>query len=62
MKLNVFDVVELENSNRAIIKEKLQNNIYNAEIVENSGKTKEFRTINEDEIRRIIYKNGYWRT
>lgn len=54
--------MELENSNKAIIKEKLQNNIYNAEIVENSGKTKEFRTINEDEIRRIIYKNGYWRT
>lgn len=58
MKINIFDVVELENSNKAIIKEKLENNSFNVEVIGNTGETKGFITIDEKKIRRIIYKNG----
>ena len=33
MKINIFDVVELENNDKATIKEKLGNNKFKAEIV-----------------------------
>ena len=54
MKLDIFNVVELGNTDKAIIKEKLDDNKYKAEIVDKNGNTKEVRVINENEIRRIV--------
>ena len=41
MKINIFDVVELENNDKATIKEKLGNNKFKAEIVNENGITKD---------------------
>lgn len=54
MKLNIFDVVELENNDKAIIKEKLDNNKFKSEIVNEKGITKDIREIEEKEIKRIV--------
>lgn len=54
MKLKIFDVVELEDGNKATIKEELKDNKFKAEIVDKKGVTKEVREINEKEIKRIV--------
>lgn len=54
MKLKIFDVVELVNNDMATIKEKLGNNKFKAEIVNEKGFTKEIREIDEKEIKRIV--------
>ena len=58
MKINIFDVVELENNDKATIKEKLGNNKFKAEIVNGNGVTKEIREIEEKEIKRIVSAHG----
>ena len=58
MKINIFDVVELENKDKAKIKEKLGNNKFKAEIVNGNGVTKEIREIEEKEIKRIVIAHG----
>lgn len=57
MRIEKFDVVELNNNNKATILNK-NNNKYYAEIVNNSGVTIEKRFIEQDEIRRIIYSRN----
>ena len=54
MKLKVFDVVELEDGNKATIKEELNDNKFKAEIVDENGITKDVRIIDEEEIKRIV--------
>lgn len=57
MKLKRFEVVELENGNKATILD-IRNNEYFAEIVDRNGKTIENRNITENEIKKvIIYKD-----
>ena len=56
MKINIFDVVELENNDKATIKEKLGNNKFKAEIVNENGITKEIREI--ESIHNLIKNNG----
>ena len=58
MKINIFDVVELENNDKATIKKKLGNNKFKAEIVNENGITKEIREIEEKEIKRIVIAHG----
>ncbi len=55
MKLKKFDVVELNNGNKASILD-IRNRDYYAEIVNpNNGATIEHRMIKEDEIKAIIF-------
>lgn len=54
MKIKKFDVVELNNNNKATILE-IKSNSYLAEIVDNKGKTVETRNITQDEIKQIIF-------
>ena len=54
MKLNRFDVVELQNQNRATILD-IKNKEYFAEIVDTKGKTVDKRNITEDEIVKVVY-------
>lgn len=57
MKLKRFEVVELENGNKATILD-IKDNEYFAEIVDRNGKTIENRNITENEIKKIIiYKD-----
>ena len=57
MKLKRFEVVELENGNKATILD-IKDNEYFAEIVNRNGKTIENRNITENEIKKvIIYKD-----
>ena len=53
MKLNRFDVVELNNGNKAIIFD-IKNNEFYGEIVNDKGITIEHRNINEDEIKKVL--------
>ena len=55
MKINKFDVVELNNGNKASILD-IRNRDYYAEIVNpNNGSTIEHRMIKESEIKDIIF-------
>lgn len=57
MKLKKFEVVELNNGNRATILDNA-NNEYYAEIVDSNGNTIDNRNITEDEIKRVlVYKD-----
>ena len=53
MKLKRFDVVELNNGNKATIFD-TKNNEYYGEIVNDKGITIEHRNINEDEIKKVL--------
>ena len=53
MKLKRFDVVELNNGNKATIFD-TKNNEYYAEVVNDKGITIEHRNINEDEIKKVL--------
>ena len=57
MKLKQFDVVELNNGNKATILDIKENQLY-GEIVNENGITIEHRNIKENEIKKIlIYKD-----
>ena len=53
MKLKRFDVVELNDGNKATIFD-TKNNEYYGEIVNDKGITIEHRNINEDEIKKVL--------
>lgn len=55
MKIKKFDVVELNNGNRATIFELKGKDKYFAEIVNAYGVTVETRIITNDEIKEIVY-------
>ena len=55
MTYNLFDVVELNNDNRATILSINKNNKMYAEIVDNGGNKLENREIDKGEIKKIIY-------
>lgn len=55
MRIKKFDVVEMNDNNRATILE-TNNNQYLAEIVNPYGITVDKRIITQDEIKQIIYK------
>lgn len=57
MDLKLFDVVELENKNRATILSISKENKMFAEILDNKGKKIECREISKDEINEILYKH-----
>lgn len=54
MRIKKFDVVELNNNNRATILETDKNQHF-AEIVDSKGTTEERRYITQDEIKDVIY-------
>ncbi len=54
MNIKQFDVVELNNKNKAIIKNK-DGNGYFAEIINEQGNTIESRYILQEEIKSLIY-------
>lgn len=51
---NVFDVVELVTDDKATILEKKDKNKYKVEVVDNAGKTKGIREVDEVEIKKVI--------
>ena len=53
MKLKKFDVVELNNGNKATIFDTKNNELY-GEIVNDKGITIEHRNINEHEIKKVL--------
>lgn len=57
MKINKFDVVELNNKNRATIRE-VQNKNYFVEIVSPNGEFLGNATINEKDINKILYSKS----
>ena len=54
MKLKRFEVVELNNGNKATILDN-NNSKYYAEIVDSKGNTVDIRNISEDEIKKVIF-------
>lgn len=54
MKIKKFDVVELNNGNRATILD-IKNKEYYAEIVDSKGETIDIRNIIDDEISKVIF-------
>lgn len=54
MKINRFDVVELNNKNKATIRT-VQSNGYLVEEVDLNGNSLGYKTISESEINKIIY-------
>ena len=55
MKLKIFDVVELNNGNKATIAKNKTKDMYKAEIITNEGKTLGIKLINENDVSRIIF-------
>ncbi|MBS5853647.1 MAG: hypothetical protein KIC56_00270 [Clostridium sp.] len=56
MKIKKFDVVELNDKNKAVILEIYKRNKYYAEIVNDKGKTIDKRKIEEWQINKVIYR------
>ena len=56
MKIKKFDVVELNDKNKAVILEIYKMNKYYAEIVNDKGKTIDKRKIEEWQINKVIYR------
>lgn len=57
MQINMFDVVELQNKNKATILNTV-NNKYLVEIVDKEGNRKEIKEITKEEIKKIIYRKN----
>ena len=57
MKINRFDVVELNNKNKATIRT-VQNNGYLVEEVDLNGNSLGYKTISDSDINKIIYSKG----
>lgn len=56
MKIKKFDVVELNDKNKAVILEIYKRNKYYAEIVNDKGETIDKRKIEEWQINKVIYR------
>lgn len=54
MEVQVFDVVQLTNDEKAIIKVK-EKNIYKVEIINESRKSNNFKIIKEENIEKVLY-------
>lgn len=54
-KINIFDVVQLNNGNKATILEKIDTRTYKAEIVNIEGKTQGIVQIKEKDIIEVIF-------
>ena len=57
MKINKFDVVELNDKNKATILD-IQDNMYLVEIVNDDGISLETRTIEYQDISKVIFKKS----
>lgn len=57
MKINRFDVVELNNKNKATIRI-VQSNGYLVEEVDLNGNSLGYKTISDSDINKIIYSKG----
>lgn len=57
MKINRFDVVELNNKNKATIRS-IQNDGYLVEEVDLNGNSLGYKTITDSDISKIIYSKG----
>ena len=55
MKTNKFDVVELNNGNKATILDIIDKNTYFVEIVDNEGKTIDRKNIYDLDIKEVIF-------
>lgn len=55
MKIRVFDVVQLNNGNKATILEETNKGTYKAEIVNDDGETQGITEINERDIIKVIF-------
>lgn len=55
MRIKKFDVVELQNNNKATVLEIKGNNQYFAEIVNQQGITIDNKTITNNDIKKVIY-------
>ncbi len=55
MKIKVFDVVELNNGNKATILS-IDEDVYKAEVVTSDGKSKGISNLEEKDIKEIIFK------
>ena len=55
MKINKFDVVELNNGNKATILDIIDKNTYFVEIVDNEGKTIDRKNIYDIDIKEVIF-------
>ena len=54
--IQIFDVIELFNGNKATILD-INNNSYSVEIVDKKGNSLGFQKISKDEIKEIIYSH-----
>lgn len=54
MQVQIFDVVQLTNNEKAIIKDK-EKNIYKVEIINENGKPNNFKIIKEENIEKVLY-------
>lgn len=55
MKYNQFDVIELNNGDKATIIA-INDNLYKVDIVDENGARKEVKNVKQDEIKRLIFK------
>lgn len=55
MKIDKFDVVELNNGNKATILDIIDKNTYFVEIVDNEGKTIDRKNIYDIDIKEVIF-------
>ena len=55
MKIDKFDVVELNNGNKATILDIIDKNTYFVEVVDNEGKTIDRKNIDDVDIKEIIF-------
>ena len=60
MKIKVFDVVELNNGNKATILS-IDEDVYKAEVVTSDGKSKGISNLEEKDIKEIIFKRYFVR-
>lgn len=58
MNLKIFDVVELQNGNKATIVENKAKDMYKAEIITNEGKTLGIKLIDENDVNKIIFSRN----
>lgn len=57
MQVQIFDVVQLTNNEKAIIKDK-EKNIYKVEIINENGKPNNFKIIKEENIEKVLYSKN----
>ena len=54
IKCNLFDVVELNNEDKATILS-IEQNTYRVEIVDENGKTKDLKEIQKNDVKKVIF-------